>query len=282
MIRLECDGLDNLLLDTTAGWKVRQFDVGDPAPRPVVDDAPDADGSIDTTALIGPRAVTLGLRLLPDSTSLWEMRNQLRAFTSPRVRPTLFFTPPGSSDELRLTVRGSQFSDPVDNPIYRDVTVQWVAPLGIIESAVLHSAITPFSAGAAALGRAYSLTFDRVYPASDPQGSVLVTNAGTAHAYPLLRMYGPWADETLVRNEATGDELVFDAETVTAGNFLEVDTRAKTIRLNGNAADSRYDKLVYPDSTWWTLAPGTQRIRAISETSNPPAHVEVEWRDAWL
>ena len=286
-LRLEAPGLAPLILDSGPIIGAR-LDLGDAITREVVEVASDADGTIDTTALIGARVVTLEATISPaaatDGASRWALTQRLRAFTSPRLRPELYMRFSEDDPELVVTMRRSQFSDlwePQRGQRSR-VTVQWVAPYGILESAELHTATVNASGSPGGLGREYDLDFDRDYPADAPSGSVEVTNAGTIDAYPVLRLYGPWADETSIENLETGKALVFDGLTVAAGDFLEIDTRAKTILLNGDTSDSRFQYLVFPDSQWWTLIPGAQRIRFQSETFTAPAQAQIRWRDAYL
>lgn len=282
--RIEADGLDPL--DLSCGEiAVSRFDLGDAIIRVVAEDAPDTDGSIDTSTLMGPRVVTIEALLRPHrgASTRWALTQQLKAFTHPRLRPILYYKPSDDDPELMLTMRRSQFADflaPQVTP-QTTVTMQWVVPSGILESAELFTATAAASGDPAELGREYDLEFDRIYPASAPQGSVLITNSGDRDAYPLIRLYGPWSDEVSIANESTDQALVFDGLSVTAGNFLEIDTRTKTIRLNGDPAQTRNQYLLFPDSAWWSLAPGEQRIRFQAETFTAPAQAEIIWRNAY-
>lgn len=288
--RLEADGLTPL--DLSCGEiAVSRFDLGDAAIRVVAEDAPDTDGSIDTSTLMGPRVVTIEALIRPHrgTSTRWALTQQLKAFTHPRLRPILYYKPSDDDPELMLTMRRSQFADflaPQVTP-QTTVTMQWVVPSGILESAELFTATAAASGDPAELGFMFDLTFDLTFPAMDPQGSVQVVNAGDRDAYPLLRLYGPFSGLTSISNDTVGKALVFDdhptlgAFAVTAGNFLEIDMRTKTIRLNGDPTQTRNQYLVFPDSAWWSLQPGEQRIRLEAETFTSPAQVQVSWRDAY-
>jgi hypothetical protein len=74
---------------------------------------------------------------------------------------------------------------------------------------------------------------------------------------------------------------VFAGLQVLAGEFLEIDLRAKTIRLNGDAAQSLHSKLVFPGSVWWVLEPGDNVIVFQPETYSGVAQMTVAYRDAY-
>ncbi len=67
---------------------------------------------------------------------------------------------------------------------------------------------------------------------------------------------GPVVDPFL-ENTATG-EIVRLTGTLDAGDYLVVDSDARTVLLNGTA--SRYS-WVSPGSTWWQLEPGANSVR---------------------
>lgn len=279
---LEASGLDPLTFDTAEGWRVRQFDWVSGVVRAQSQDAPDSDGAIDTTRLRGAGTVTLGVRLIPGVESVQRRLDRLKSFTHLGLRPTLTVDyGDGSTPRVAVLSQG-QVTSPHEKATHRDAAVVFKVPAGILESSELQVAVSQASGAAGALGRTYPLEFDRTYPVIDPSGSVRVTNDGNADAYPLIRLYGPWSGEASIINDLTGRALVFDGETVAAGNYLEIDTRARTILLNSEASQSRYHRLVFPDSKWWTLVPGEQRVRFVAETFTAPAQAQTWWRSAFL
>lgn len=282
-ILLEAPGLEPLNVDIGSGYIVRRLDLGDAITRDVVQDAPDADGTIDTTQLTGARVVGLQVRLVPRNGFVPAMlERRLRAFTNARLRPVMTISRDGLDDQ-RVMLRRGPFSAPIEQPTFTDITVQWVAPLGILESAGDPHIANVFAVGpGAAVGRAYSLTFSRVYPPSPVLGSASIVNAGDADAYPLIRIYGPVTDPVL-DNNTQDRSLAFSGLTLAADEFLEVDTRYKTIRLNGDPDNSRYDKLAFPTSQWWTLGAGVNFVRFHPATFIDGVTVaQLVWRDAFL
>lgn len=280
-ILLEAPGLTSLDVGPVNGFIVTGLDLGDAATRVVSTEAPDADGTIDTTTLIGARTVTLKVRLVPRNGFVPAVLEQrLRQFTAARLRPTMTITRTGLPSQ-RLTLRRGPFSAPIEQATFEDVTVQWVAPLGVLESSALNTALV-YAGGGAVTGRAYSLTFSRVYPTTVPDGTGVVVNNGTTDAYPLLRLYGPSTDP-VIDNLTQGRSLVFASLTVAAGDFIEIDLRNKTIYLNGDPTASRYSKLSFPTSKWWTLSPGANTIRYHPATYTVSTTVaELSWRDLYL
>lgn len=281
-LTLRAQGLDDLVIGETGGEMcLRWHDLGSPAPREVVEDAPDAYGQTDTTVLEGGRTITAVVQLDPWS---FASERRLRAYTHPRIRATLLIELGGGAPMLQATVRGVPFGVDVDVEHFvsnvRHYTVQWFVPSGILESADLQT-VEIAASGESEDGREYDLEFDRSYPPSAPVGEVVVTNIGDRDAYPMIQLHGPWSGATRVVNVDAGRELVIDNESVQAGDYLEIDARSKTIRLNGDPSNSRYDRLVFPDSEWWALAPGSQRLRFLPSTFSAPARMVVAWRHAY-
>ena len=282
IVRLENASLPTLVLDQFAGFAIQSLDLGFPSVRAVVNDAPDVSGTLDTTALFGARTITVPLKLTrrAPSDSLEGLRRRLKAYLAPALRSTMFVTL-DDGVERRATVRGSNFSGGLDKPNRATVVAQWVAPSGIFESSTLYTVDVLAGGSGAELGRSYDLTFDRTYPASSVIGSRAVVNAGDVDAFPMIKIYGPCTNP-VVSNMTQSKSLTFSGLTIAAGDYLEIDTRAKTIRTNSLAASSQYSKLVFPSSKWWTLSPGSNTVRFVPSTFSSGAAMRVEWRDAWI
>ena len=280
-LTLSTPGLSSVTIGDGGDFGLRSLDLGFPEVRQEAYPAPAADGTIDQTQYFGRRLITADIVLSPGT---WAREQALRAFLSPQFRSSMAIEP---DDETKLvtTVRGAAMSAPVTiedlGANVRRMQAQWVAPLGILESFDQRSAISYAAGSVSAAGRTYDLTFNRDYPDAPPAGSVVVTSAGTANAYPILRVYGPCTGPVLEHTDL-GRMMDFPALTIAAGDFLEIDTRAKTIRYNGNADDSRYGELDFATSAWFWLTPGTQRIRFVPDTFTTPSQVQITWRDAWV
>lgn len=277
---LSAPGLEDLVMGDDQYCSV-DVDLGHPIPRVESEPNPDADGDNDTTALEGGRVITATIEIGPAWT--WAMTQRLKAFTHPRLRPTLLIEQEDAPALIAQT-RMSPFSDQFDAGKWigrwREPTLQWIVPSGILESAELHQEEVAGS-DPGALGVAFDWSFDLTFPASQPEGEVEVTNFGDRDVYPLIQLYGPWSGSTRVANATTDQALVFAGENVLAGNYIEIDTRAKTITLNGDPTQNRYNRLVFPDSDWWKLAPGANVLRFEPTTFTAPARMIVAWRDAY-
>lgn len=282
VVRLEADGLETLYLDNSAGIDVVTLDPGDPEIRAVMSDAPDSDGTVDTTAFLGARVITAELHC---DRATWATRQLLRSYTSPKRRPTLFLQMGADAPEQQVTVRGSRFSDNHGAAWFgggqMTITVQWVAPLGILESVELHEATARAGESPTTDGLAFPISFPLAWPSADPAGSTAVINAGTADAYPTIRIYGP-CEGPAIENITQSRALVFTELEVLAGEYVEIDTRAKTIRYLSDPTDSRYDNLDFPTSRWWTLSPGLNVIRFFPDVYTAPSLAVITHRDAWL
>lgn len=289
-LRLEADGLPTLDLASTA-FKAAEIDLGYPIVRAVTQNAPDADGEIDTTQYSGARVVTLGLSVQPTVASRWALTQQVKAYLNPRLRPRMVVTFP-DAPELMLTLRGSNLADrwvPQRGARF-DITAQWVCPSGLIESYELRSeTIYPGAGGVDGIEFGTTIEFGPTveFPFVEPPGTTIITNAGDRNAFPVIRAFGPFgdegnpADETEIGNVTTGKTLVFAGLGISAGDYLEIDFRHKTILVNSLATQSRYQYLTFPDSSWWTLAPGENEVSFRPDTFSGNAQMTVFWRDAY-
>jgi hypothetical protein len=107
-------------------------------------------------------------------------------------------------------------------------------------------------------------------------GDVTVTNDGDLAARPVLTISGPVLNP-VVRNNTTGEELRFGID-VAAGDFLTVDTAARTVLLNGTA--NRRNALLQ-GSRWPRVAPGSNTFQFRAASSDPAAMLGVRFRSAW-
>ncbi len=107
-------------------------------------------------------------------------------------------------------------------------------------------------------------------------GSIFAENAGSFDADVTLRIDGPVTNPR-VENLAA-DRTIAVNLTLATGEYLVIDTKARTVLLNGTA--SRYSSLD-SSSRWWSLAPGTSEIRFRASTPTV-ATLAAAWRSAWL
>lgn len=280
-IRLEADGLTTLELDDANGFDVEAVDLGFPSIRAVADSRVDADGEDDRTAHIGARAVVLSGVVVPTATLTRQaVLDRIRAFLRPDLRSYLVFELEAGVGARRIRLRGDQAGAVIERPGSAEVTFGWSGPDGIIEAETEASVVAEATPDVE-VGREYPLEFPRAYPTSSPLGVVTVTNAGTVTAYPVLELYGPCTNPR-IENQTTGGALVFSNLTLADGEMVEIDTRERTIFLEGDELQSRYDRLDFAESSWWALAPGDNSVRFYPESFDVGCEAVVLFRSAWL
>jgi hypothetical protein len=107
------------------------------------------------------------------------------------------------------------------------------------------------------------------------------TNQGTGQAWPIIRITGPVATVTITHAES-GRQLVFPTLNLTAGQWIEIDTRPgyRTItRENGGNAST----LLSPSSRidLFSLPPGQSEMRWTGFDNTNTARMRLTWRDAY-
>jgi hypothetical protein len=104
-----------------------------------------------------------------------------------------------------------------------------------------------------------------------------ITNAGTAYSPLTIRIDGPCQEPRIaVTDPFSVTNVLRLALTLDAGQWLDIDTLAHTVYLNGEV--SRRGS-AYGD--WPLLAPGTSDIAFDAAAYNASASATVYWRDAW-
>jgi hypothetical protein len=272
------NGSSTLELTRETGYRVQKLDIGFPTVRPVSQGRTDRDGEDDTTERHGASAVSMDIKLFPTTLTLTAMLDAIRAFCHPATRPYLVIERDGV--ERRILLRADQQSAPITNPFMTEVQVAWRAPDGVEEAVTEEVGLADAIASAEA-GVAFDWTFPLTFPASSAVGSVSVTNSGTVPVDPVLRLYGPCTDPR-VENQTTGERMVFNGLTIAAGDYLEIDTKNATIRLNGLSNQSRYSKLSFAVSTFPHLEPGLNTVRYYPVSFSAGARLEVRFRSAWI
>lgn len=109
-------------------------------------------------------------------------------------------------------------------------------------------------------------------PAAQSSGEA--TNGGHVPVGIRVRFFGPQNTVRLI-NDRTGEQLQVFGD-IAAGEFVEVDTEARTVTVNGSSALDRWDFA----GSWWRLQPGAQTIVAEANTADSTACTVVLWRNA--
>lgn len=287
-LRIEAPRLTPIDFTIDAGWIVDALDLGTPAIRDEERAATDMDGVIDTTALHGARDILITGRVFAtEQRSLWQQKQMLAAYGWPHVRLDVHVRE--HADAPALVARGCR---PVQIPrriVDRDddeFRAVFRVPSGVIE-AVTPTVTTIFPGHPDELGGIeFDFEFDFEFPAGTPPGGGVVVNAGATAAYPVLRIDGPCSTDNgvgviAVESLTAGRRLVFRDLEILEGDYLEIDTRARTIRLNSLPEQSRQDRLDMSESSWWRLLPGANELRFLPEEFASPSRLTVTHFDPY-
>lgn len=136
---------------------------------------------------------------------------------------------------------------------------------------------------AAIVGSTYrgGLTTPVTVPGVLVGGSLTLTNTGTTDTSLKVRIDGPVVEPGLVlgRPDGTVQTLSFDLD-LTEGQWLEIDTAARTALINGLASANQrgvadWDMDPYP------VQPGVNTLRFTAADYNDTAQMTAEYRSAW-
>ena len=262
-----------------AGYVVTGWQIGFPASRPVVRNRALGDGTIDSSRFVGARAVSMAITLDANKQDPQISIDNLTAYMSPRVRPRLVWTIPGSTQVRSLLVRGESAPVSILGRQANTITASFIGVRGVLESPD-ESTLLIVPGTDVEVGRTYDLTFDRVYPASAPIGSRIVVNDGNETTDWSATIFGPAVDPIVTVN---GVDMSFDrdgGQTLGLGETLTIDTRTRTVILNNDPTASRYDKINFTEWSWEQVrfVPGQNIVRYQAAQGT----CQFTWRSAWL
>jgi len=290
--------LGTLELTCANGYVVTEFQLGSPAVREVVHNRALADGTVDDTRYVGARAVTVSMTLDTRVAPMQTLLDRLVPYVSPRRRPILAWTLPGSETERRaLVVRGVEAPFVVERPRWPPVVCQWVAPDGLIVAPEqtcqqIEPAVDDVDGrrydecpldpspdrveATTTTGRCY----DRVYPPAAQRGARVVTNAGNEVAEWVAYLYGPVSNPVLTVNGVT---VKISGVDLALGESVVIDTRSRTILLDGDPTRSVYGNSNYAEWTWdqLRLRPGDNEIRYSGQVTSPETSSVMCWHSTW-
>lgn len=280
MIRFEHPTIGILVLD--CDHEVMSFEDSGPEAREVSYPNPSADGETDETAYAGNRAITLSLQIPQAAAETRSERwDRISRYRHPGTRFTLVSDlecEDGVERQIAVRVRSAtrSVSDPFvathvmalksTEPFYRSLASQSVeVEPGLADEPGFTFPISfPLSFGGSA---------------SEGSGRVDATSDGTAPATLVTRIYGPCVGPS-VRNLTTGGRLDFPTLTIDDGDHLELDSSARTARLNGLATANRLHLLDFATRVWFGLEPGVNELRFVVDSGS--GHAEFVWQDHYL
>lgn len=279
-MQLQLNG-DTLDLTPANGYNIRDFNLGFPVVRTVMDGRPNSDGMDDRTRFFGARVVSLDIDLVGDK---FDLIDALGPYLNPSSRPFLIFD--DAAQPRRVRLRASEETAIITAPTNQQrVLLQWMAPDGVSETVAQQSVIVPASVGVAP-GFVFDLVFDLIFPPASPTGRTNVFTVGNARCFPVMRLFGPCTNPTIdnlqdVDESGVPKKLRFIIA-LSAGQFLEVDTRERTVLLNGNVNQPRYDTLDFATSSWGTLATGNNFVKYEPDSFSGNARAVMLYRSPFL
>lgn len=131
--------------------------------------------------------------------------------------------------------------------------------------------ISGLSIGGRTYPRVYPLTYTVV--AGGEGNQAVISNIGTAKAYPLFTLYGPIPSGWHIDNVTTGASLAFDLD-LGVGDVLVIDVKNKYATLNGFTVNGLVT------GTWMQLVRGTNVLKLFADY-NATAYFTVSAKSTW-
>lgn len=236
----------------------------------------DQHGSATLPDYVGTRTVvlTLGIRG-DDHAGLEQLSEDVRQATPPAEAPQQLLV----RDGTRLF-----WAKPRRRALPEDSEALWRLGQAVVQfectdpreyEAAVRTASTALPTGGSG-GMGYPITYPFGFGSGGVGGDLVLTNPGNVPAPLLVRIDGPVTNPTFaIDGRALQLQLV-----LAAGDFLLIDTEARSVLLNGTA--SRRGAVV-AGSVWPQVPPGTSTLQyRASSASDPAALLSVTYRGAWL
>ena len=246
-----------------------------PALRLSLVDRPEREGAFDSPSYRSPRVITLeGSAVAPDRSAKEGAKDRLAAVLNDGgPLRLLVVTEPHVTRQVLVRLSSETKISDRKNGLF-DFSLQMTAPDPVRYSAALNVASCPLPTSSG--GVVFPLTFPLDFGQGASGGSLNLENRGTAPSWPVWRISGPCTDPVII-NPATGEQLGFGL-TVQSGEVLVVDSDARTVLLQSTASRRSF---LLPDSEWFPLRPGSNRIGFRAAQNEPAARLTAEWRHAW-
>jgi hypothetical protein len=272
------DGWSGNVLDADGvEWWVTKEDGWSSGPdvRLSLPNRPQRDGGFDAESFRAVRVITLeGVAIAPDRERRERAKDRIAAVLADGSA-LAELTVAEHTVARRALVRLSAGTKVVDKgPHTFEFSLQVTAPDPLRHGVDVHTASC--SLPRPGPGVSFPLGFP-VHFGDPAGGSLALTNAGTALAWPVWTITGP-CNQPVIRNDSTGARLAFGLRLL-AGDTLTVDVAARTVLLGGSA--SRRSALL-PRSTWFGIPPGNTVIGFDALDPADTGTLTATWRDAWL
>lgn len=182
---------------------------------------------------------------------------------------------PGVDGQYQLEV---EFANAPDQVPINSTSVAW--QITLVASEPLKRSVTEYTTGQIQLpstsgGLTFATTFPITFTGTVTSGSALVTNGGTATVGLVIRIDGPAANPSVTLARGTHVQTLRCNLTVDSGQWLTIDTAARTAMLNDLV--SRRGKVA---GDFPVLSPGTSELSWAADTYEPTARLTATWRYA--
>jgi len=273
--------------------------LGYPTVRAVESNRPDDDGTIDRTTYMGSRAVAATVMVLSGAGArIDDVADNFAPYMVPSARPVLHYVlDRAGAGERTITLRPAGYGWKVEGDSQREVQLAWVASDPTVYDPVLQT-ITAYAGSTTQAGRVYPLTFPRVYPSGGGAAtSARLRSYGELPVSPLCRIYGPITAPRVYFAAHPGDGTQQNSYvtfqntlSVNAGDWVDVDTNAKTAYRNSDYMQSVFGLLNFANTIWPVLpaspvagpTPYTDITVSGTGTMNNVTQVQVSWHDGYL
>lgn len=279
----DANGLDVPLHDGNRRLGECQGLHGLPAPRRIVRPRPGGDGEINETRHYGSRRPVWGGHLIgTNEAALWaEYDTILQALWGAVEEERLLKWTRHDGTMLQSAVKLGEAFDPVIRAEDAGKILAYQLVLDRQDPRNYGQTLQvvvgdPLSAAAG--GITYPATYPWQYTPSGA-GEVDVVNTGTIETPVLFRVYG-YADTPQILNVATGKRIAFNGE-VANGDYLEVDTFERSVRLNGTT--DRTNLVDFTATDWragFADGDATTTFRLLAGNFDPTARVDALYRPA--
>jgi hypothetical protein len=275
------DDSGNVLLNMDrdlTGLVLNTIDLGFPAVREATSNLSGQDGELDLTQLTGGRAITAEVTL-PVS-GVGPLMDTVRGLMHPGRRMWLYVHRDDWSADRMIRVRGASLVASSGRP---PLTAQlgWKAASPTLQDIAMSSVTLSPTGNSGGGGMTFPQTFPETFAAGLVPGASILTVNGSANASPLIDIYGP-CSAPLFRVVDTGDQMSFSGLTINSGDYLHIDVAARTITLNNDPTQSRYNFLDFSTSSWPVLPPGFPQVVFSPASSSPGCQAVLSWSSQWL
>ncbi len=105
------------------------------------------------------------------------------------------------------------------------------------------------------------------------QHATTIFNAGPIETWPIIELTGPFSSPVILLNATTNTYIQIDT-TLVKSQKLVVNMREREVTINGKSASMS----INPNSNWWPLVPGDNRIYLLSSGgSNDNDRAVIKW-----